>query len=82
MREFKLKATTKEEFDTFLDEYGKDKLISHIYFISEPTQIHYCDFKLGVWPECVVAIYSPSGYGSKTNNPYDGKEAGGWKIRA
>ena len=52
-----MKKVTKEEFNKFIDAYPGELEID-VSGISEPTTKSYNDFKLGNWPESVVAACS------------------------
>lgn len=47
---------TAEQFEKFLDVYGRKKLTADTTFICDPPRTRYCDFTAGkVFPEAVVA---------------------------
>ena len=47
---------TAEQFEKFLNAYGRDKLTKDTTAICDPPRTRYCDFTTGkVWPEAEVA---------------------------
>lgn len=53
-----MKECTKEEFDQYLNEY-QGTLRGTVCHICMPPVINYNDFKLGNWPESMVAMKKP-----------------------